>query len=678
MFFTSLRGGISALAPLLALCAAMLWLTAFGMLGQFVLGGWLFFIACGALGLFALWRSKMRLVRKMLSPGFLLFFAGAVALLFYFAAKQPVFSGWDEFSFWGLAPKMLHASGQMYPLADTGFWYTMTEYPGLVVLGVAGQFFGAFAPWKLYWAYGLLYFACMAALLAAFPRRRWRVWAPLAVCALALPFFFDAPNANATTELSKTWLSAYADLPCGLLFGGALCLYFTLRKNRAGGLWPALLPLAALALIKVNTLPIALVAAGVMAADCLFFGTHAAGFRPAVARSGMAGRAGRRAPRLRLLSTSARVLWPAAVFACVVAPFLAWSQYGQWANLLNPMMRGNQTNRVTVGYGVQQALHEIFNPAARSEVFTRVGEELWNNFLGRMQVDGAWQPGLVKTSMAGSSLATALLILALFCAAVLLARSARQKKRLALAGGLLAGGYAAYHLMLFVVYAYLSQNQQIEDYPRYTSSFTVGWAMLGLLFLGLATTWARPRAALAGRTVLLCLAAAATLRCAVLLRPGYSVLGYPQTAYAAQHATKATVLRFAPYIQPGERAFFVSQGGDGSQYFQWHYYLYGAPHSGVVLDYSITGGDRLAPPPVGEEDNDRSASLEKLRGYLAGDEEFNRAARPCTVILIEHIDADFVQNYGSLFAGLDENAPALYRLGADGLYARVDVPEAAP
>lgn len=269
--FMALRGVPGAAAPLLAVSTVMVWFSFAVVWDVLVFAGWLFILLVAlCLGL-ALWRRRAVLLPKLCSPGFLIFAGLGLALLLVLGLRQPVFKMWDEFSFSGPAAKLLMLDDASYAVADTGFFTTMTDRPGPIVLNWFMQFFcKEFAQWRMYWAFDLLLLACAVALLAPVERKNWRLWVPLAAAGLLIPFFFTL--GYHTVVLATPYLSAYRDLPAGMLFGGTLVLYFSARAARQGGLWQAVLPLMAFGLMKENTVPITLVAAGVMAADGLFFG----------------------------------------------------------------------------------------------------------------------------------------------------------------------------------------------------------------------------------------------------------------------------------------------------------------------------------------------------------------------------------------------------------------------
>ena len=101
-YFTSLPAGA---APLLVLCATMVWYSIFGCFDLLFVGGLLWFAAAlAAAVLLFLRRGSLRL-STLLDPGFVFFLVAGFLVLVLFAVRQPLFMEWDEFSFWGIATK---------------------------------------------------------------------------------------------------------------------------------------------------------------------------------------------------------------------------------------------------------------------------------------------------------------------------------------------------------------------------------------------------------------------------------------------------------------------------------------------------------------------------------------------------------------------------------------------
>lgn len=648
-FFAGLRGVAGGTAPLLAVCATMLYFTLAGVLGLLVPAAWAFYMLAAGLCAFSLIKNRpKKLLQNLLCPGFLLFFAMGLLALFYLAARQPLFSEWDEFTFWGIAPKLVKQNGALYTTAETGWWWAMTERPGMVLPGWAAQFLsGGFAEWPCIWSYSLLYFACTGALLAPFAKKQWRIWIPLGVCGLVLPFFFNV--FYHTVYLNQAYLSVYGDLPAGLLFGGALAVYLTARGRGHGALWAAL-PLAALALVKENVFPLALAAAGVMAADTLFFGGSVAAKAPAAQPQG----------KKRLLALGRRLGPAACFFAAPVAAGFVWQRH------IAAVVQGGGpvTNDVSLLQAAGQAFTQLFGLAPRSAAFTAVGGNMLNTFLGRIPTGDGYAEGSNNITMAGSGLVTCVLIVLLFVLAAVLCQTARQRGRVLLSGGLMLAGFFAYNFMLLVVYAFYNHNKEtgeIASFGRYLSSYLAGWLMLGLLLLAMVAGARQlraerryPKAGLA-RAGVLAMALFMALRTAVLVRPGYSVLDYPSSAFAQQQAWKEKAQAVLEEVPKDGRVFFVCQTDNGRAYGAYHYYL--LP---VILDYSYTGG--IVPTPAAGGDG---VSLDELEAYLS--------QNGCGYILVDALSDDFVAFYATLFT--DELAAplaggtVLYQRQADGRYA---------
>lgn len=623
-FFATRKGLPAGLAPLLAVSCVMLWLSLGGVLGVLRLAGWLLYIGAFGLAAYSLFFEKRRAWKGLLSsPGVLLFVAASAVALVYFALRRPVFSSWDEFSFWGVCSKLVFQNGSLYTTAEKGWFWTSTEKPGLVLLGYFTQFFGGeFQPWKVYFGYALLLFACMAALLAPLENRHWRLAVPFGAAALVLPFFFGATTR--TIFLSKVFLSAYGDLPAGLLLGGALAGYYTLRAAGAKtGAWPALLPLGALALTKDNVFPLVLVAAFLMALDtCLFTGEKT--------RQSRMKRAG----------------WAAAFFAAPLAAYLVWGRHAAWAAAQNPLTGGEATGASPFG-AILPALAQLVGAAPRSERFSAVLAALWQAFADNTEF---------LVSMAGGGALTAVLILLVFALAAFLAGEKKARLRVGAAAGVTLLGLLGYHFVLLVTFAFITKyDGGIPDYLRYVSSYYSGWMLCALCLLAIAARGALEAGALKAKLAegaALLAGGGAALAFAVHVRPGHSVLDYPPDAFDAEHAIRRQAEAAGAEMQPGERAFFVSQFDDGYYWFRYSYHL--LPK---IIDGSNDGG--YFGPPLEEEPPEgyNEMTREELLAYM---EE-----RGCTYILVHEADEAFAAYYGELFIDHLQAAtagPTLYRL----------------
>ena len=154
-------------------------------------------------------------------PGFTLFLGGAAFIWVLFCVQQPMFTQWDEFTAWGLAPKMVVERGAFY-VADPVNLKASFTYPATSLITFLFQPFGPWAEWACLAAIDTLALACLAA-ASALPRERWAGGVLVFAAGFLLPFFFSA---TPTGSYAAQYVNAMADLPLAMLFGGTLCLYF--------------------------------------------------------------------------------------------------------------------------------------------------------------------------------------------------------------------------------------------------------------------------------------------------------------------------------------------------------------------------------------------------------------------------------------------------------------------
>ena len=94
-------------------------------------------------------------------PGFTLFLGGAAFIWLLFCVQQPMFTQWDEFTAWGLAPKMVVERGAFY-VADPVNLKASFTYPATSLITFLFQPFGPWAEWACLAAIDTLALACLA------------------------------------------------------------------------------------------------------------------------------------------------------------------------------------------------------------------------------------------------------------------------------------------------------------------------------------------------------------------------------------------------------------------------------------------------------------------------------------------------------------------------------------
>lgn len=650
----TLRGGLgAALVPLPALAGIAVALTLFGMAGILGPGMWLLLALCAAAGAWALVpRGAYRPdLRRLVAPGAVLFWAGALAFALYFAVRQPLATGFDELNLWVTAVKVMLTDNALYTTADLGVPWPVTQNPGLPLLGYFFGFFGAFADWKVYFACDVLYLAVYAAVLGALPWRRWRLWAPLAAVLWCVPWFFT--TCNHTVYLNTAYMNAYADVPAGLVFGGAAALWLALRAGGGPG-WAVLPVLALAADLKANTFVLALAAAGLVALDVLVFaeGTN---------KKGLARRAG----------------FAAACLAVPLSIYYLWNvRYAGWLAARSAAAGGMGETSLPLGGVVLNGIKLLFGGsvppeyAARAAQFRQAWADMGDRFL------------FGSLTMLGPGCAITVLILGLFAAACALA--GQGWRRPALLGAASLACFGGYNLMLALSYGFIFKPFQaaaLTDYDRYIQSWYIGWFVIALACLAqtAAAEKVRLRRALAGQALVLALAAGMLLRWHQLVLPQHSVLGFSDYEFAARRADCAEAAAVCRALDADDRVFLVSQGDDGL-----HWFAAVADFYPLAVDYSGSveqggGGGTFGLPAL--EPTEEGTKKYYYHPYTAA--EFDAAVRQsgCTVLYIQELDDIFVESYAGLFtdglAAAQNGETPLYRV-TDAGFAPEPLPRELP
>ncbi len=666
--FLTLRCGLhSALAPLTALSAAVLWLTLWGMAGPLLAGAWILFAAFTALGIWALWPRKGARpdYQKLASPGAILFWGMTAAFAVYFFARQPMATGFDELNLWATAVKVTKVDNSLYSNAVLGTPWAVTQNPGLPLLSYFFCFFGAYADWKIYLAYNALAFAVFAAVLGGMGFSRWRLAVPLAAVLWCVPYFFT--TYNHTIYLNTVYMTSYGDIPAGLVMGGAVALWLALRKT-GGPKWAVLPVLALAANTKANTFVLALVAAGIVAVDAWLWPEQRPFRKGILRRTGFAA-ASFAAP------LAVYYLWNVRYVGMLVSKNAETGGVGETSAALSDVV----INGIKILLG--QPVEGFF--AERQSQFLQAIADMGTQF---WTADG-------KLSMIGQGRNVVALILLVFVLAVLAAPGLLLRLRVVCAAVCSTLCFLGYNLMLALSYGFIFkpfQAENLTDYNRYIYSYYIGWFLIALACLAVALQGrtapaaaenarrASPwdcRCALAGQGALLLLACGMLVRLNQMVLPQLSVLGFSDSEFADRKAARAEAQLVCSYLEPEDRVFYVSQGDNGEGWFSavFDFYPVLVDYSGVVSTMEGGGGTFGLPELEPEEEGTKKYyyhpyTVERLDDTIR--------ENGCTVIYLQTIDDIFVQSYASLFtdglAAAQNGETLLYRV-TDAGYAPVEM-----
>ena len=524
----------AALLPLPMLCGSVVVLYIAGLLNVLHIG--LFLVAGGLLatGVYCGVRAGLRAMREAAgSAGFLLFLCGSACIWILFAVRQPLFTQWDEFTAWGLAPKMVAIRSSLY-VADPVNLTASFTYPGTSLLSYLFQCTpGTFSEWQCMAALDILALAAFAP-AAALPRARWPHSILLFAAGFLLPFFFNtAPVGTAST----VYQNAMADLPLAVLFGGALCLYFAAGERR-GGFYAVGLPLALLAMTKDIGFAYGLMAAFIIGIDQVFAVAQAASPRHIAYRIG----------RSLVLALP------------VLAVFLSWNRY---TAAMSPDAGASTVGSGQMGYadvllgGIRQLLG-IGREARFVSIMQSMGEAL---FTRRVCLLGP--PVVVLALIAGITLA-----------AFLSAPKGKARRRVGASFAAFLFCFAALYLFHLILYYYNFSEEEgnaLKDYERYLLPYLLGWMLTSLALLGQSAVAARGLRRRFG-AAMVGLSFAGVL--VAFLWRGIPAAGFwtrADSLYTVRTDVKTRAEAMNEVLDWNDRVLVISQGDDATR---WYYYKY--------------------------------------------------------------------------------------------------------
>lgn len=520
-----------ALLPLPVLSGAVVVLYLCGIAGILRAGAVLVLLALAAVwvlglvqlrpaGVFKAWQSALY------APGFALFLGGAAFIWVLFCVQKPMFTQWDEFTAWGLAPKMVVERGAFY-VADPVNLKASFTYPATSLITFLFQPFGHWAEWACLAAIDTLALTCLAA-AAALPRERWACGVLVFAAGFLLPLFFSA---TPTGSYAAQYVNAMADLPLAMLFGGVFCLYYAVGREKRT-FWLTALPLAVLTLTKDICFAYGLIAAFLIGLDLLFAadGPVKKAFPKALLKAG-------------------------GLAVAVLAAFLSW---GRYTAAVTPTAdtaasvgsEGLSYGAVLVG-GVKQLLG-----IGRTEKFAQIMAAMGSAFFTR------------RICLLGGGVIAVAAITMVAAAAWLAAEKGPARRRVLAAHLGFAFCFAVLYLFHLILYNYNFSDIEglaLKDYDRYLAPYYQAWMLAMLCLLARSAKEQLGQLALGG---------AAAVIMAVFCWRGIPAAGF-WTGANSLYTLRADVQNRADTMNTvlnwPDRVLVISQGDDATR---WYYYRY--------------------------------------------------------------------------------------------------------
>lgn len=634
------RGVLASLAPLCAVATAALWFSLCGCFGLLRLGGWVFYAFAAILVLYLLYTHGLR--RRpffFFGYGFWFFLLAGVVMLVMLWAKQPMFTTWDEFSFWGTAHKLAKLYGQLYTTAPVGWAWPATQTPALIAFGYLFQFFGkGFVEWQAYAATDIFMLAAMAALLAPFEKKDWPLALPTALAALLAPFVFT--YYMSATSVSSVYADTLADIPMGLGFAAVLACYYADDHKLLADMVPVCLALACLTLTKDIGVSLALVAAVIIGIDYIFVP------RPDEQAPEDTGTIRRRIlTPTRLRGGLARL---GLGLGTVVAAFAGWAFY---LGRVSGVSRANSLGGIKE-LGMADLplafLNELFS-SEKSEVFRFVTSEMPRRFFS------------IRINMIGSGFVNTVLILAMLGLAVWLATGGAARLRVILFAVLSTLGFLAYSLLIAMSYIYIMRPEQaygFDSHERYMYPYYMAWFLAAFVLMCAAARGRQGLWLAAGRLAPAGLAALLFLRVALMVPPQLTLFGVHREEYSLRRQQAAYLQSLCSPLPRDARTFLVYSGDSG---IGWLTYCY--EFLPWQLDYSYGGGQQA----VREKQPDGTTLV---RPVTRLEWERHLVSTGCDVVLIVDADEDFRQKFAYAFTDrlqdYDNGLTQYYQVNVNG------------
>jgi hypothetical protein len=203
-------------------------------------------------------------ISEFITPGVVFFVFFSLLLYYLLMTKNAAFRVWDEFSFWGTAAKIVKQNNRLYTLFKSSI-KNNSYAPALPLFSYYLQFFSkTFSEYKVYLSYGISIAATMSVL---FSNLSWKNF--ISTTILSLFGLVSLYSLRLGMEGMPVYATSYADMQIGVIFAGAVLVWFFSGESLEVRFFSMIPVLGMLVYIKDIGLVLAMIAIGAVAIEIL-------------------------------------------------------------------------------------------------------------------------------------------------------------------------------------------------------------------------------------------------------------------------------------------------------------------------------------------------------------------------------------------------------------------------
>ncbi|MDA8442089.1 MAG: hypothetical protein M0Z55_06900 [Peptococcaceae bacterium] len=527
---------------------------------------------------------------NLFTPGLLMYVISCIFI--YFQYRNTIYTGWDEFSHWGLIIKAMTYRNNL-PGVNTVV--TFTDYPpGTAIFQYFVTKIIGYSEGTTYVAQNILFISLFLGLLQ---RLRWKQFGTAAaifiVAYLVVPFFSAT---NGYNEL-------YADPVLGAFFGIALGLYYLSDEQDMGAIIRILPLLFVIPLIKqIGIVLVALVVGIIVLDQCLRrywrHGTNDINIKKAL-----------------------------TILSLVAVPFVAYASWNSRVLSLG-FKKSYKTN-----FSISD-IYRSFSARATlrdRETITAFMHAVKHEFIAHV----------------GSNMFAIPFLLFAFTIAYgviyFFQKDHYKRKQIFVVYLLLVAGFFAYlgvHLLVYLYSFSAYEGVRVASFSRYMGIYFIGWSFVTIAFIIMAFRKYLISPKVSVPIVLILLL--------VLLIPGHAVhrqifFEPSQKIIATRKVIKQDMIHVNNVVGVTQKVYIVWQDTTGFEFYVLKYEL--APRK-TNLGYTDNAAWSIGPPYYAGDVWTRNISAlqwaQTLKSY--------------DYVLIGHADVGFWNRYGSLFVGRDKHS----------------------